>query len=73
MKIMSSHNENNYAHLCFICKSPPRNFFSILLDRYLYEFVYRFNGRSDGGLFTRTIQKLANAKALQFEQLTKTA
>ena len=32
MQIVSSHNENNYTNLCFICKSPPRDFFSILLE-----------------------------------------
>ena len=32
MQIVSSHNENNYTHLCFVRKRSPRDFFSILLD-----------------------------------------
>ena len=43
------------------------------LGRYLDEFTYRFNGREDGELFTRTIKNLVNGKTLSFEKLTKTA
>lgn len=43
------------------------------LDRYLDEFVYRFNGRKDDELFSQTLRNLVNAKALPFEKLTKTA
>jgi transposase-like protein len=43
------------------------------LDRYLDEFTYRFNGRSDGQLFQRTLRNLVNGKALTFEELTKAA
>ena len=32
VQIVSSHNENNYTHLCFVRKRSPRDFFSILLD-----------------------------------------
>ena len=31
VQIVSSHNENNYTHLCFVRKRSPRDFFSILL------------------------------------------
>ena len=31
MQIVSSHNENNCTHLCFVRKRSPRDFFSILL------------------------------------------
>ena len=37
VQIVSSHNENNYTHLCFVRKRSPRDFFSILLIRYLDE------------------------------------
>ena len=43
------------------------------LDRYLDEFVYRFNGRKDDNLFYDTLRNLVNAKALPFQELTKTA
>ena len=43
------------------------------LDRYLDEFVYRFNGRKDDNLFYDTLRNLVNGKALPFEKLTKTA
>lgn len=43
------------------------------LDRYLDEFVYRFNGRKDDELFSRTIRNLVNGKALPFQKLTKAA
>ncbi|OFW31708.1 MAG: hypothetical protein A3J28_18815 [Acidobacteria bacterium RIFCSPLOWO2_12_FULL_60_22] len=43
------------------------------LDRYLGEFVYRFNGRKDDNLFYATLKNMVNEKALPFEQLTKTA
>ena len=33
VQIVSSHNENNCTHLCFVRKRSPRNFFSILLER----------------------------------------
>ena len=32
MQIVSSHNENNCTHLCFVRKRSPRDFFSILLE-----------------------------------------
>ena len=32
VQIVSSHNENNCTHLCFVRKRSPRDFFSILLD-----------------------------------------
>ena len=43
------------------------------LDRYLDEFVYRFNGRDDADLFPSTLKNLVNGKALPFEKLTKAA
>jgi transposase-like protein len=41
------------------------------LDRYLGEFVYRFNERNNGELFAQTIRNLVNGKALPFQKLTK--
>ena len=32
VQIVSSHNENNYTHLCFVRKRSPGDFFSILLE-----------------------------------------
>lgn len=43
------------------------------LDRYLDEFIYRFNGREDGQLFQNTLRNLVNGETLTFEKLTKTA
>ena len=43
------------------------------LDRYLGEFVYRFNGRKEDALFSQTIRNLVNGKALPFQKLTKVA
>ena len=43
------------------------------LDRYLGEFVYRFNERQNGMLFAHTIRNLVNGKALPFKKLTKAA
>ena len=43
------------------------------LDRDLYEFTYRFNGRDDERLFQNTMRNLVNGKTLTFEKLTKTA
>lgn len=43
------------------------------LDRYLDEFVYRFNGRKEDGLFYDTLRNLVNAKSVPFAKLTKTA
>ena len=37
VQIVSSHNENNYTHLCFVRKRSPRDFFSILLDLFRCE------------------------------------
>ena len=31
VQIVSSHNGNNYTHLCFVRKRSPGDFFSILL------------------------------------------
>lgn len=41
------------------------------LDRYLYEFTYRHNGRDDADLFPQTLRSLVNGKALPFEKLTE--
>ena len=43
------------------------------LDRYLDEFVYRFNGRKDDNLFYDTLKNMVNEKALPFEKQTKIA
>lgn len=43
------------------------------LDRYIGEFVYRFNGRKEDNLFYDTLKNMVNEKALPFEKLTKTA
>ena len=39
VQIVSSHNENNYTHLCFVRKRSPGDFFSILLERLFVGFL----------------------------------
>lgn len=43
------------------------------LHRYLSEFEYRFNGRKDADLFSRTLQRMMNTIKMPYKQLIENA